>query len=381
MRSRSSLAVIIAALVLGSGLFGATARAGDSACAPQRDRLDAMIGQMLMFGFAGTRPRERGPQAIARQLCEGTIGGVILLGPNVKSRDQVRALTRLFAAAGAAVTPLIAIDQEGGRVQRLGARQGYAALPRPATVAARYSTKQAFGIYLEAARQVREAGFNVNLAPVVDVNVNPRNPIIGRLGRSFAADADTVAAYARVFIAAHHRSGVLTALKHFPGHGSSRRDSHKGFVDITGTWQRDRELAPYASLINDARYADMVMTGHLYHSALSAGGREPATLSAGAINGLLRRDMGYQGVVITDDLEMGAIRDNFGFRETIVKAIRAGNDILLISNSSRLDPGLPEKVVAMIKRAVTSGEVSADVIERSHERIRKLKEKLAALER
>lgn len=379
MRLRSSLAVVVAALVFACGPFGAAARAG--ACSPQQDRLGAMIGQMLMFGFAGTAPRERGPQAIARQLCEGTIGGVILLGPNVKSRNQVKALTRLFAAAGASAVPLIAIDQEGGRVQRLGVRQGYAALPRAATVGARYSTKQAFGIYLKAARQVREAGFNVNLGPVVDVNVNPRNPIIGRLGRSFAADADTVAAYAKAFIAAHHRSGVLTALKHFPGHGSSKHDSHKGFVDITGTWQRDRELAPYASLLKDARYADMVMSGHLYHSALAAGGREPATLSAGAINGLLRRDMGYDGVVITDDLEMGAIRDNFGFPETIVKAIRAGNDILLISNSSRLDPGLPEKVVAMIKKAVASGEISRAAIERSHARIRKLKQKLAAFER
>ena len=370
-------AVLVIALILAAPPGRAFACDGTQA----GDWLDTMIGQMLMFGFAGTEPNQKGPQAIARQLCDGTIGGVIVLGHNVKSAAQVKRLTALFKGAGAAITPLIAVDQEGGKVQRLGARQGYRAIPRAATVAAKLTPEQAFQVYLKAASQVRAAGFNVNLAPVVDVNVNLKNPIIGRLGRSFGREPETVIAYARMFIAAHHRRGILTALKHFPGHGSSRRDSHKGFVDISRTWQRERELAPFLALANDQATGDMVMSGHLYHRDLAPEAREPATLSRQAINGVLRSEMGYQGVVITDDLEMGAIRNNFGFRETIIKAVRAGNDILLISNSAKPDREMPAKVIAIIKQAVTSGALSMDAIEKAFERIRALKQKLAVLER
>ena len=373
-------AVLTASIAVAMTVLSLSARA--AACDPDgnRDWADTMIGQMLMFGFSGTEPNQKGPQAIARQLCEGTIGGVILLGHNVKSAGQVKRLTTLFRGAGASVTPLIAVDQEGGRVQRLGPKQGYKAIPRPAVVAAKVSPEKAFKIYVDAARQVRDAGFNVNLGPVVDVNVNPKNPIIGRLGRSFGETPGTVIAYAQAFIAAHHRIGILTALKHFPGHGSSLRDSHKGFVDISKTWQRDRELAPFSALANDNTYGDMVMSGHLYHRGLADDGREPATLSSQAINGLLRTQLGYQGVVITDDLEMGAIRNNFKFRDTIIKAVRAGNDILLISNSAKPDRQLPSKVIGLIKQAVASGELDMGTLEAAFDRVRRLKQKLATLE-
>ncbi len=373
-------AVLTASIAVALIMLSLSARAAACDTAKNKDWVDTMIGQMLMFGFSGTEPTQKGPQAIARQLCDGTIGGTILLGHNVKSGKQVKRLTALFKGAGATTTPLIAIDQEGGRVQRLGPKQGYKAIPRPATVAANLSPEKAFKVYLDAARQVRDAGFNVNLGPVVDVNVNPKNPIIGRLGRSFGKKSATVIAYAQAFIAAHHRIGILTALKHFPGHGSSKRDSHKGFVDISKTWQRERELAPFSALANDNNYGDMVMSGHLYHRALAADGRVPATLSAQAINGLLRNELGFQGVVITDDLEMGAIRNNFKFRDTIIKAVAAGNDILLISNSAKPDRELPLKVIALIKQAVSSGELEMSDIEAAFERIGRLKKKLAVLE-
>ena len=188
-------------------------------------------------------------------------------------------------------------------------------------------------------------------------------------------------AYARSFVAAHHAQGLITALKHFPGHGSSRRDSHKSFVDISASWERARELAPFAAMANDARFGDMVMSGHLYHESLSDAGKHPATLSARAINGLLRGELGYRGVVITDDLEMAAVRKRFGLRETVIKAVRAGNDILLISNSTdpRLD--LPERVAGIIAEAVTSGEIELAAIEASFDRISRLKHKLGRLQR
>lgn len=376
---RAALAAILAFAIVTTGLPGRAA-AEDCGGGRSLDWVDTMIGQMLMFGFDGTRPSQKGPQAIKSQLCDGSIGGVILLGHNVKSRAQVEALTRLFQSADAQITPLIAVDQEGGKVQRLGGPQGYPVVPRAATIARKYSTREARKIYDAAAAVVRDAGFNVNFAPVVDVNVYAKNPIIGKHGRSFSSASNTVIDYARVFIDAHHRMGILTALKHFPGHGSSRRDSHKAFVDISDTWTRERELAPFSALANDPRYGDMVMVGHLYHNELSPGGRIPATLSADAINGLLRDKMGYQGVVVTDDLEMRAVRDNFSYRETIVKAVLAGNDILLISNSDKPDLKLPEKTATIIKQAVNAGEIGLDVLERAFDRIRLLKKKLALLE-
>ena len=356
-----------------------THRSNSGCGAEPRDWLHAMIGQMLMFGFQGTSPTQQGPRRIARQLCNGTIGGVVLLGHNVKSAAQVKRLTALFGTTGASMLPLIAVDQEGGEVQRLGPKAGYNRVPEAAAIAKRHSADKAFSIYSRAAEQVRAAGFNVNLGPVVDVNINPRNPIIGKRGRSYGRDPKTVIAFARSFVAAHHHRGVLTALKHFPGHGSSRRDSHKSFVDISRSWKRDQELAPFAAMANDARYGDMVMTGHLYHRSLSGAGRYPATLSAKAINGLLRGELGYRGVVITDDLEMAAVRKRFGLKETVIRAVKAGNDILLISNSAdpRLD--LPERVSAIIAEAVSSGEIEMSVIEASFHRISALKSKLGLL--
>lgn len=356
-----------------------TSRAERSCGAEPRDWLHAMIGQMLMFGFQGTSPGQEGPRRIARQLCNGTIGGVVLLGHNVKSAAQVKRLTALFGETGASMLPLIAVDQEGGEVQRLGPKAGYRRVPEAATIARRHNTDKAFSIYSKAAAQVRAAGFNVNLGPVVDVNINPSNPIIGQRGRSYGRKPETVIAFARSFVAAHHHQGVLTALKHFPGHGSSKRDSHKSFVDISRSWKRERELAPYAAMANDTRYGDMVMSGHLYHRSLSGAGRYPATLSAKAINGLLRGELGYRGVVITDDLEMAAVRKRFGLKETVIRAVKAGNDILLISNSAdpRLD--LPERVSAIIAEAVSSGEIEMSVIEASFHRISALKSKLGVL--
>ena len=143
--------------------------------------------------------------------------------------------------------------------------------------------------------------------------------MIAKFGRAFGTDAETVTAYDGAFIAAHHEAGLVTALKHFPGHGSSTADSHEGFVDITGTWS-DQELDPYRALFADG-YADLVMVGHLYHADYAdAGTQTPASLSPQWITGVLRDDLGFKGVVISDDLEMGAIREHFSLQETVTMA-------------------------------------------------------------
>src|SRR5690606_10098573 len=167
------------------------------------------------------------------------------------------------------------------------------------------------------AATLAEAGINLNLAPVVDVNVNPDNPVIGQLERSFSGDPDVVTEQAKAFIEAHHEHGVLCTLKHFPGHGSSEADSHLGFVDVTNLWSR-QELEPFRNLI-DAGLADAIMTAHIFNANWDS--EHPATLSRAVITGILREELGYDGVVITDDMQMGAIRDFYGFEAAVVMSV------------------------------------------------------------
>ena len=205
------------------------------------------------------------------------------------------------------------------------------------------------------AQGLKSLGFTLNFGPVVDLAVNPDNPIIARYKRAFSADADVVARYAAAFVHAHRQVGLLTALKHFPGHGSSTGDSHEGFVDITKTWVAE-ELDPFRSLIASGD-ADMVMVAHLYHAkfGIKPGENLPASLSPAWIEGVLRHQLGFQGVVITDDLEMGAIRKLFTLPESVKQTVRAGADILLFSNTVKPRIGLADEV-----RQILVDEAEAD---------------------
>ncbi|MDX9710395.1 MAG: glycoside hydrolase family 3 N-terminal domain-containing protein [Trichloromonas sp.] len=262
---------------------------------PKQPSLDERLGRMLMVGFRGTRLADG--HFILRDLGKHHLGGVILFdydlesreyGRNIASPEQLRELTgRLRREAR---RPLfIAIDQEGGRVNRLAPRYGFPAtlsheelgrLDDPAETARRAAAQT---------RTLREAGINFNLAPVVDLRVNPDNPVISRYGRAFAADTAKVTAQARAYIAGHRQEGVLTCLKHFPGHGSSTADSHLGFTDVSGNWRKD-ELIPYRELIA-AGLADAVMTAHVFNAQLDK--ELPATLSPAVIDGLLRKELGF----------------------------------------------------------------------------------------
>ena len=185
----------------------------------------------------------------------------------------------LFRNAAIGPAPLLAVDQEGGAVQRLGKRSGYSGFPRAAIVAKQYSPQRAHEIYLQLATTLKTAGFNVNLSPVVDLGIEPANPVVYKWGRTFGDKGTTVATYARAFIEAHRAHNILTAVKHFPGHGSTLRDSHASPVDITKTWRSD-ELTPYKVLAAQSML-DIVMSGHLSHEKLTSG--IPATLSASAV--------------------------------------------------------------------------------------------------
>ena len=333
--------------------------------------LDAEIGEMLMLGLIGDGPNASWAQRLARQIEAGEVGGVVMLGHNFRSRDGVTGLTRLFQNAGSGSEPLIALDQEGGAVQRLGSKLGYASIPRARQVAREMSTDEARALYTDLAREVRRAGFNFNLAPVVDLELDPDNPVVGKWGRAWGSDPETVVRYAEAFLRAHADVGVACSLKHFPGHGTSSGDSHDGFVDISKTWQQD-ELVPFATLIQSG-LAPSVMTAHLYHAQLSDDGHHPVTLSPLAIDGFLRARLGYQGVVITDDLDMGAIRNSYRLEEAVILAIEAGNDIIMLSNSAAPDENLPRRMIETVKAAIAEGRISGDRIAQSVERIRRLK--------
>jgi beta-N-acetylhexosaminidase len=333
---------------------------------PARAQVEADAGQLLILGFASKSARGASARALARQLAAGRAAGVMFLGHNIGTRADVLGLTALFRAEG---DPLLAIDQEGGRVQRLSPEQGFTAIPRPAVVAGELTPSEARAVYARAGRELREAGFNLNLAPVVDL-FDPENPVIGQNGRSFAADPEVVTRYAEACVDGYASAGVHTALKHFPGHGFSRGDSHEGPVNITRTWQ-GAEVIPFQRLIAAGK-AEAIMAGHLVNGQLSNDGL-PATLSRQMIEGYLRGQLGFGGVVISDDLDMDAVRAVATLRGAVIGALKAGLDLLILSNSLAPDRDLAADAVGWIAAAVNSGELPAARVAEAAGRVRRMK--------
>ena len=338
--------------------------------------LEKKIAQMLIIGFRAMELKRDEP--IVRDVRDLGVGGVILFDwddilksyeRTIASPQQVSQLTATLKSY-AELPLLISIDQEGGKVCRLKERYGF-----PSTVSA-----QALGgsmdlsrtrIFAEStATTLRLEGINLNFAPVVDLNVNPANPVIGKLERSFSADPAVVTAHAREIVRAHRKNGVLTCLKHFPGHGSSTTDSHKGFTDVSDTWT-EKELEPYITLMNEGN-CPMIMTAHIFNRHLDP--EYPATLSHATITGLLRKKLGYNGVVVSDDMQMGAIAQHFSFEIAIEKAILAGVDILDICNEAAYDPDTAPKTIELVSRLVRKGVIPEERIDESYRRITALKE-------
>jgi len=341
-------------------------------------RLERDLGQLLLVGFDGTEGADN--RGLEQLVCETRVGGVLLFGRNVVDDSQVRRLTgwiRERAGACNAGTPLLAMDAEGGRVMRLSPRAGYTPTPSAQELA---DTNDLALTELEArriGRMLREAGITWDLAPVVDVGYNPANTVIVGAGRSYGANPLVVAAHARAFIRGLHAEGVLSALKHFPGHGSSFADSHEGFVDVTDTAHRDLELMPYRMLIAE-RIVDAVMTAHVVDRRLDP--RYPATLSRSTITDLLRRDVGWDGTVVSDDLRMGAIEQHYGFAEAAVLALEAGVDVLLIADD-RLPDGRSAAAVAhaAIRAALAEGRLEARRVTEALARVAALKRRATTL--
>jgi beta-N-acetylhexosaminidase len=205
--------------------------------------------------------------------------------------------------------------------------------------------------------------------------VNPTNPAVVTLGRTFGKDPKLVAAQARAFIGGMHAAGVLTSLKHFPGHGSSRVDSHHGFTDVSETADLDVELAPYRELIK-AGLADSVMPGHVFNKNIDPW--YPASLSRYTINRLLRGRLGFKGVVVSDDLLMGAVTQRYGLDEAVVLALRAGVDVLLVSqNTVRREPRAAERAVSAVRQALADGRLSRAAVRAALDRVQAFRARVA----
>lgn len=361
------------------------------------NELKRMIAQMIMVGFSEAEVTDDTP--VVRAIRDFSLGGVILYNidlkcfleaqkkkpdlnrdeaakicpKNIISPEQLRTLTSSLQSYSK-IPLLISVDQEGGLVSRLGPAAGFPERESPKTLGEKddllLTTRVAGGI----AGDVKESGINLNLAPAVDLNLNSES-LIARNGRSFGSNPHLVYRHARAFILTHRNHGVLTTLKHFPGKGSAGKDTHFEMADVTTSYQ-EQELYPFSRLIQEG-FADMVMTSHMNHRGWDE--EYPVTLSPKVLQKMLREKLGYQGVIISDDLLMGAIVKQFTLEEACVLAVQAGVDILLASNNSpeKDDPGLFCRVFESLVKAVDQGRISRTLIETSHARLMALKERLS----
>ena len=326
--------------------------------------LEREIGRLIMVGFLGKSAKGKFARAIANHVRAGRASSVVFLGNNIGSGRDVAGLNRLFHDAG--VTH-IAIDHEGGAVQRLKERQGFTRLPSALKIAQSRDVAAAEKLYAVAARELSRAGFTLNLGPVADLHLRA-NPVIGKNRRAYGVDGSTVAAYAGAFVRAHRRHGMRTSLKHFPGHGLSRADSHNGFVDIRESWS-PKELMPFKLLI-DQGLADIVMSGHLYVRVTGQNNGELTTFSHALVQDVLRRGLRFGGLTMTDDLDMGAVRKVAKPREATIRAVEAGYDLLLLSNSLKPNPDLPSVAIGWIMESIREGRIRQEQIFASAARVR-----------
>jgi beta-N-acetylhexosaminidase len=325
---------------------------------------EQLCGQLLVVGFDGTEL----PPALRDKFADKCLGGVILFRRNIKELKELwRFCRRLGAVCEESFPPFIGIDQEGGQVRRL--REGVLQLP----------PMRAFGRLddLEFSKQVAAAvatellslGLNINFAPVCDVDSNPDNPIIG--DRSFGVSPQLVTRHARVFIEGFQEQGLMACIKHFPGHGDTQTDSHTELprVDRNSTSLREIELYPFERL---ARGAAAAMSAHVVYRAFD---EHPATFSPRLCTTLLRREFGFEGVLFSDDLEMGAISPRWSIEESAPLAIEAGCDALLVCQSQELQERAHRALVARVREDAQFRARCHQAVERSLTQRRKFPSK------
>ncbi|PJE15821.1 glycoside hydrolase family 3 N-terminal domain-containing protein [Legionella sp.] len=340
------------------------------------------IGQMLIMGFAGAAIDDQSP--VANWLSRDGIGGVLLFdydlinqrqGKNLVDKAQIKQLThQIRAYAKQPPAPFIAIDYEGGAVDRLRHIPGCITTKKPIELTMLSETALQAEIE-KMAETVKSLGFNLNFAPLVDLNLSQEQGIIGRLGRSFSSEPAQVGRLAKKFVEIFSEHGITCCYKHFPGHGSAIGDTHEGFVDVTETFQPN-ELEPYSQLLNQHKYPMMIMTAHVINRKLDTGGL-PATLSKSILTGILREKLGFDGVIISDDLQMQAISNHYSLDEALRLTINAGADMVILAN--QLGEITAPEVIDRIEELVHNNAIERIRIEQAYQRILKLKQAHLAL--
>ncbi len=330
--------------------------------------LKQLLYKMLIIGFDGEETSTN--DTLISQIQNG-LGGVILFdhyiddktkNKNISSPQQLKKLTSTLQ--NISTNPLmICIDQEGGKVARLKEQKGFGATQTAKTIAS-LSTSEAKTAYESLAHELQQLGINCNFAPLVDLGINKDSKIIYGLDRAYGDDANTVVKYGEIFMDALNEHHIISVLKHFPGHGSAKGDSHEGFVDISKTWD-EIELSPYKQLLSKT---NMIMSAHVFNAKLDE--QYPSTLSYATNTKLLREQLGYDGVLITDDLQMLAIKEHYSKEKAIELAINSGADMLMYCN--QLGDDDTDETIDIMEHLIKTGKISEQRILEANRRIDRL---------
>jgi len=336
----------------------------------QQDSIVYKIGQMIMLGLPGSSPDTA--SAFYKDIKNGKVGGISIYEAHLTATNTAENLSAMINAyqAAAPIPLFTAITQEGGIVNRLKTKYGFPPMPS-AEYLGKLDNIDSTKYYADnIAFTLSRLGINVNFAPVVDVYM-PTNPVLGARERTFSKDPDKIISHATRVILSHNYFKVNTVLKHFPGHGSSTEDSHLGVTDVSKTWKKE-ELQPYRTLIKKG-LVRAVMTAHIVNENLD-GDKLPATLSKKIITDLLRKKLKFNGVVFSDDMQMKAISNEYGLKESIERAINAGVDVLLFSgNINNKEPVTASDIVDIILQLLKEGKITKQQIDTSYKRIIKMK--------
>jgi len=323
--------------------------------------LKEKLGQLVMAGFEGTRSSK----ALTRLVATTRVGGVILFRRNVESPAQVLSLTRSLQRMAPRAPLFIAVDQEGGRVSRLP--PPFTQFPASAVLGRRKSVSLTYAVGEAMGRELAAVGINMNMAPVLDVNTNAANPIIG--DRAYGDSPMVVEEHGLALMVGLQDCRVIACGKHFPGHGATSQDSHLDLPEVAvSLHELERtHLRPFEHAIANRLAA--VMTAHVRYPEMDS--MEPATLSKKILTNLLRRAMGFDGLVITDALEMKAISDRYDAASAAVKAVQAGVDVLLYCEN----PDAPAEAIDALLAAVRRRQLSEARVDQSLNRVLRLKER------
>ncbi|MBQ9195187.1 MAG: glycoside hydrolase [Bacteroidales bacterium] len=294
------------------------------------------------------------------------VGGVTLFSHNIDNPEQLKAFTQaLHALPGA---PLVSVDEEGGRVARVGGNLNFDVprIPAMGKVGATGDPAQAYEAGKAIGHYLKEYGFDIDFAPVADVNTNPQNIVIG--DRAFSSDPKIAAPMVVNYMKGLHEEGVAACIKHFPGHGDTSGDSHKGYVETSKTWEEllNCEMVTFKAAIKAG--APLIMTAHVSLPNV-IGDKTPGTLSSLILTDKLRKELGYKGIIITDAMGMGAISQHYDKAQSAVMCLKAGADIVLMPED------LPLAFEAVVK-AVEDGTLSEERIDESVRRVLALKQSL-----